>query len=78
MILIFAPNYSWAKMWAEDHELGIGQWRWVTGVTDVMGYARRYGCPARFVLVSDDMTITDRQYVALAYLRATDALASRS
>jgi hypothetical protein len=74
MILIFAPNYSWAKMWAEDHELGIGQWRWVTGVTDVMGYAR----PARFVLVDDDMTITNRQYVALAYLRATDALAGRS
>jgi hypothetical protein len=68
MILIFAPNYSWAKMWAEDHELTRWQWLWVTGTGDVMGYAR----PARFVLVDDDMTITDAQFEALAYLRATD------
>ena len=70
MILIFAPNYSWARMWAEDHELTPRQWLWVTGVPDVMGYSR----PARFVLVDDDMVITDAQFAALAYLRATDAM----
>ena len=71
MILVFAPTYTWAKSWAEDNELRPYQWRWVTGLPDVMGYSR----PAQFVIMGDK-DFTEGQYEALAHLRAMDALLS--
>ena len=71
MILVFAPTYTWAKSWAEENELQVWEWRWVTRVDDVRGYAR----PAQFVVMGD-RDFTEGQYEALQHLRAMDALLS--
>lgn len=69
MILVFAPTYTWAKSWAEENELRVWEWRWVTRVDDVRGYER----PAQFVVMGD-IDFTEGQYEALQHLRAMDAL----